>query len=97
LPAGTPRRYRTGSEASRLLTRLAQRQDLGRKANPLAGFSRGAVADLYPTHRDGADARLDGTYRAMTIADKAGSTIGEPLVDHGGQEGFGFRLDRLGK
>ena len=33
----------------------------------------------------------------MTIADKAGSTIGEPLVDHGGQEGFGFRLDRLGQ
>jgi hypothetical protein len=72
------------------------RQDLGGEANPLAGSGRGAVADLHPTHLDRADARLERAFRAMTVADEAGSTIGEPSIGHLGQKGFGFRLDRLG-
>ena len=33
----------------------------------------------------------------MAVADDAGPAIGEPLVGHRRQEGFGLRLDRLGE
>ena len=33
----------------------------------------------------------------MTVPNEPGPAIGEPLVGHLGQEGFGLRLDRLGE
>jgi hypothetical protein len=33
----------------------------------------------------------------MPVADKAGPAVREPSIRHLGQEGFGFRLDRLGQ
>ena len=71
------------------------RQNPRREADPIAG--RGAVAHLHPPHLDRADPGLDGPLRAIAVADDAGPPIGEPLVRHRRQEGFGLRLDRLGE
>ena len=71
------------------------RQNPRREADPIAG--RGAVAHLHPPYLDRADPGLDGPLRAIAVADDAGPPIGEPLVRHRRQEGFGLRLDRLGE
>ena len=71
------------------------RQDLGGEADPLASLGRGAVAHLHPPHLHRADAGLEGALGTMPVTDEAGLPVGEPLLGHRGQEGFGLRLDRL--
>ena len=73
------------------------RQDPGGEANPLLAPGRSAVADLHPPHLDRTGPGLDGPLGTMTVPNGPGPAIGEPLVGHPGQEGLGFRLDRLGK
>jgi hypothetical protein len=97
-PVDTPRRYKTGSSTSKLVVRRAQRGriwEVKRTRSPVS--ARGPVTDLGSPYLDRADPGLDGTFRAMAVADDAGPAIGQPLVGHRGQEGFGLRLDRLGE
>jgi hypothetical protein len=91
-PVEIPRRYRTGSNASRLLVRRAQR---GRIWEVNGIGSPASVPDLHALDLDRADARLDPPLRSMAMADEPCPAVAELPIGHQRQEGLGFRFDGL--
>ena len=71
------------------------RQDRRGEADPLLITHRAAVPDLHTRDRDGADASLDHPLGAMAVPYKAITPVRQLQLPHAGQEGIGFKLDRL--
>ena len=80
-PAETPRRYRIGSRASRLVVRRAQRGSSAELNRIRSACRAGSpVADLDPLDLDRPDPGLDHAFRPMAMPDQAVPAIGQLQV-----------------
>ncbi len=97
-PVEMPRRYRTGSSASRLRVRRAHFGRMRRgEPDPVLRPARTAIPDTDPRDRHRADAGLDRPLRPVTVPHQPGPSILQPQVLHRAQERVRLHLDSLGE